>query len=98
MNFNSLWGPRLILYVNNSREKFILYPTEPKPRGRMTPAKYTIPHMCVRFGPGGQLVKVMPNRPADGQPATVEIHEVNEMLQENPETEELKAFPGPLIR
>ncbi|XP_056012236.1 protein transport protein Sec16A-like isoform X4 [Ostrea edulis] len=65
---------------------------------RMTPVKHSIPHVCVRFGPGGQLVKVIPNRPAEGQPATVEIHDINEMLQDNPETEELKNFPGPLVR
>ncbi|XP_061183855.1 uncharacterized protein LOC133192032 isoform X3 [Saccostrea echinata] len=65
---------------------------------RMTPVKHSIPHACIRFGPGGHLVKVMPNRPSEGQPATVEIHDLNEMLQDNPETEELKNFPGPLVR
>lgn len=65
---------------------------------RMTPVKHSIPHACIRFGPGGQLVKVVPNQPAEGQPATVEIHDLNEMLQDNPETEELKDFPGPLVR
>lgn len=65
---------------------------------RMTPVKHSIPHACVRFGPGGQLVKVVPNQPAEGQPAIVEIHDLNEMLQDNPETEELKDFPGPLVR
>lgn len=64
----------------------------------MTPVKHSIPHACIRFGPGGQLVKVVPNQPAEGQPATVEIHDLNEMLQDNPETEELKDFPGPLVR
>lgn len=44
------------------------------------------------------MVKVVPNQPAEGQPATVEIHDLNEMLQDNPETEELKDFPGPLVR
>lgn len=65
---------------------------------RMTPVKHSIPHACVRFGPGGQLVKVVPNQPAEGQPAIVEIHDLNEMLQDYPETEELKDFPGPLVR
>ncbi|XP_021349044.1 uncharacterized protein LOC110447583 isoform X3 [Mizuhopecten yessoensis] len=72
--------------------------TEETKPGRITPKKHTIPHMKVCFGPGGQLVKVLPNNPVYGQPATVEIHEVDELLQENMETEELKSFPGPVIR
>lgn len=72
--------------------------TEEMKPGRITPKKHTIPHMKVCFGPGGQLVKVLPNNPKYGQPATVEIHEVDELLQENMENEELKSFPGPVIR
>lgn len=33
-----------------------------------------MPHICARFGPGGQLIKVIPNLPSEGQPALVEIH------------------------
>lgn len=33
-----------------------------------------MPHVCARFGPGGQLLKVIPNLPSEGQPALVEIH------------------------
>jgi len=65
---------------------------------RQTPEKFMIPHMRACFGPNGQIVKVMPNRPAEGQPATVEIHSVREMLADNEETEELDQFPGPLVR
>lgn len=57
-----------------------------------------IPHMRVSFGPNGQLVKVLPNRPADGQPATVEIHDLHEMLEVTEEAQELDEFPGPLVR
>lgn len=64
----------------------------------MTPPKYLLPHVRVCFGPTGQLVTVLPTRPAEGQPATVEIHDVQVMLQDDPEVEKLKAFPGPLIR
>ncbi|XP_060066100.1 uncharacterized protein LOC132546405 [Ylistrum balloti] len=70
---------------------------EMKP-GRITPKKYTIPVMRASFGPGGLLIKVLPSNPKYGQPGTVEIHEVDELLQENMETEELKSFPGPVIR
>ncbi|XP_071152410.1 protein transport protein Sec16A-like isoform X2 [Mytilus edulis] len=78
-------------YYNNSY-------AEPEPPGRMTPEKYTLPHMCARFGPGGHLIKVMPNRPKEGQTATVEIHDISMMLEDRPEVEELKCFPGPLVR
>ena len=70
---------------------------EQEPR-RATPEKFPIPHMRACFGPNGQLVKVLPNRPTDGQPATIEIHEVEAMLAENVESQELREFPGPLIR
>jgi len=33
-----------------------------------------VPHICARFGPGGFLIKVLPNLPSEGQPALVEIH------------------------
>ncbi len=39
-----------------------------------TPEKFTIPHRCARFGPGGHLVQVLPNLPSAGQPALVDIH------------------------
>ncbi|XP_060586263.1 uncharacterized protein LOC132742001 isoform X4 [Ruditapes philippinarum] len=65
---------------------------------RQTPEKFMIPHMRACFGPNGQLVKVIPNRPADGQPATVEIHDVQALLEDNEEAEVLSQFPGPLVR
>lgn len=64
----------------------------------MTPPKYLLPHMRTCFGPNGQLVIVQPNRPTEGQPAVVEIHEVTTILQNDPEMEELKDFLGPLVR
>jgi len=39
-----------------------------------TPEKFSVPHLCARFGPGGFLIKVLPNLPSEGQPALVEIH------------------------
>lgn len=67
-------------------------------QGRLTPPKYTYPHIRACFGPNGQLVKVLPNKPADGQPAMVEIQDVHNILESCPEVEELKQFPGPLTR
>ncbi|XP_068608717.1 protein transport protein Sec16A [Brachionichthys hirsutus] len=72
-------------------------PEQPPPRPA-TPEKFTIPHRCARFGPGGHLVQVLPNLPSAGQPALVDIHSVETMLLDTPEQTELRAFPGPLVK
>ncbi|XP_062446645.1 protein transport protein Sec16A isoform X5 [Rhea pennata] len=63
-----------------------------------TPEKFSVPHICARFGPGGYLIKVLPNLPSEGQPALVEVHSMETMLQHSPEQEEMRAFPGPLAK
>ncbi|XP_013096813.2 uncharacterized protein LOC106080064 isoform X1 [Biomphalaria glabrata] len=67
-------------------------------QGRLTPPKYSYPHTRASFGPNGQLVKVHPNRPADGQPAIVEVQDIQILLESCPEAEEFKHYPGPLTR
>ena len=67
-------------------------------RGRRTPAKFAIPHLRVTLGPGGQVVKLLPNNPADGQPARVEIQDVDESIKCDPQSEEMTHFPGPLVK
>ncbi|XP_041368328.1 protein transport protein Sec16A-like isoform X2 [Gigantopelta aegis] len=69
-----------------------------KPTGRLTPPKYSIPHVRACFGPNGQLVKVLPNRPADGQPALVQVEELGLVLSDTREADDLKTFPGPLTQ
>uniref|UniRef100_A0AAQ5YC68 Protein transport protein sec16 n=1 Tax=Amphiprion ocellaris TaxID=80972 RepID=A0AAQ5YC68_AMPOC len=69
----------------------------PPPRPA-TPEKFTIPHRCARFGPGGHLVQVLPNLPSAGQPALVDIHNIETMLQDTADQAELRAFPGPLVK
>ena len=64
----------------------------------MTPVKFTIPHVRAVIGPAGQLVKVLPNSPADGQPAHVEILDMSQILVDQQEMEKLKSFPGPLVK
>jgi hypothetical protein len=46
----------------------------------------------------GQVVKVLPPNPLDGQPATVEIHNIQDVVSSNETIRELQDFPGPLIR
>ncbi|NWY49605.1 SC16B protein, partial [Chionis minor] len=62
------------------------------------PLKFSLPHVPVCFGAGGQLVLVCPHRPAEGQLAHVELHSLEVVLHDTKELEELQAFPGPLAR
>ncbi|XP_019355856.1 protein transport protein Sec16B isoform X3 [Alligator mississippiensis] len=64
----------------------------------VAPLKYSLPHVPVCFGAGGHLVRVCPNFPAEGQPALVELHSLEVILDNTKEQEELQAFPGPLVR
>uniref|UniRef100_A0A452H5A8 Protein transport protein sec16 n=1 Tax=Gopherus agassizii TaxID=38772 RepID=A0A452H5A8_9SAUR len=64
----------------------------------VAPQKYSFPHVPVCFGAGGQLVRVCPNSPADGQPALIEVHSLEVILHDTKEQEEMRAFPGPLVR
>ncbi|XP_032089471.1 protein transport protein Sec16A isoform X2 [Thamnophis elegans] len=71
---------------------------EQVPSRPLTPEKFSIPHVCTKFGPGGQLIKVLPNLPSEGQPALVEIHSMEMIMQHSSEQEEMRAFPGPLTK
>nr|BAB61034.1 RGPR-p117 [Mus musculus] len=62
------------------------------------PMRFYVPHVSVSFGPGGQLVCVSPNSPADGQTALVEVHSMEVLLNDFEDQEEMRAFPGALIR
>ncbi|XP_034459126.1 protein transport protein Sec16A isoform X1 [Hippoglossus hippoglossus] len=73
-------------------------PEQLAPPRPATPEKFSIPHRCARFGPGGHLVQVLPNLPSAGQPALVDIHNMETMLQDTPDQAELRAFPGPLVK
>lgn len=55
---------------------FISAPLRPS-----TPEKFSVPHICARFGPGGFLIKALPNLPSEGQPALVEIHSMEVKLK-----------------
>jgi len=46
----------------------------------------------------GQVVKILPHYPLDGQPATVEIHDMQGMVSSDETVKELRGFPGPLVR
>ncbi|XP_063000942.1 protein transport protein Sec16A isoform X3 [Elgaria multicarinata webbii] len=71
---------------------------EQVPSRPLTPEKFSVPHVCARFGPGGCLIKVLSNLPSEGQPALVELHSMEMLLQHSPEQEEMRAFPGPLTK
>ncbi|XP_063172279.1 protein transport protein Sec16A isoform X2 [Candoia aspera] len=71
---------------------------EQVPSRPLTPEKFPVQHMCAKFGPGGHLIKVLPNLPSEGQPALVEIHSMEMVMQHSSEQEEMRAFPGPLTK
>ncbi|KAM4642733.1 protein transport protein Sec16B [Discoglossus pictus] len=62
------------------------------------PLKFFLPHVSVCFGARGQLVRVCPNFPGEGQPALVEIHSMEVLLHDTKEQEEMRSFPGPVQR
>ncbi|XP_074733109.1 protein transport protein Sec16B [Strix uralensis] len=64
----------------------------------VVPFKFSLPHVAVCLGAGGQLVLVCPHSPAEGQLARVELHSLEVILHDTKELEELQAFPGPLAR
>uniref|UniRef100_A0A2K6QKP3 Protein transport protein Sec16B n=1 Tax=Rhinopithecus roxellana TaxID=61622 RepID=A0A2K6QKP3_RHIRO len=66
--------------------------------GPKAPMKFYVPHVPVSFGPGGQLVRVGPSSPTDGQAALVELHSIEVILNDSEEQEEMRSFSGPLIR
>ncbi|XP_014669558.1 PREDICTED: protein transport protein Sec16A-like isoform X2 [Priapulus caudatus] len=67
-------------------------------RQRLTPHKFRMPHTLATLTPSGALLKVLPNSPEDGQPARVELHDVQGFLGSSAEMEEMRAFPGPLVK
>ncbi|KAG8555410.1 hypothetical protein GDO81_017699 [Engystomops pustulosus] len=62
------------------------------------PMKFSLPHVTVCFGARGQMIRVCPNFPAEGQAALVEIHSVEILLHDTKEQEEMRIFPGPMQR
>lgn len=62
------------------------------------PMKFSLPHVTVCFGSQGQLIRVCPNFPDEGQPALVEIHSIEVLLSDTQEQEEMRRFPGPVQR
>lgn len=62
------------------------------------PMKFSLPHVTVCFGAQGQMVRVCPNFPDEGQPALVEIHSMEVLLSDTAEQEEMRNFPGPVQR
>ncbi|KAM3915058.1 protein transport protein Sec16B [Leptodactylus fuscus] len=70
---------------------------EPTPQPT-APMKFALPHVALCFGARGQLIRVCPNFPDEGQPALVEIHSVEILLHDTREQEEMRGFPGPVQR
>jgi hypothetical protein len=64
---------------------------------RLTPAKFATAHVKASIS-SGKLVKILPNYPLDGQAGTVELCNLESLLHNDEDYQELKRFPGPLIK
>lgn len=64
---------------------------------RLTPAKFSTAHVKASIS-SGYLLNVLPHYPLDGQSATIEIINVQCLLENDEEMQELSEFPGPLIK
>ena len=83
------------LFLNGLFSTSCVTAVEPK---RYTPHKYTLPHIRASFGASGQLVKVLPNQPSDGQPALVVIQELVDVFGDERTLDDIISFPGPLVK
>lgn len=64
---------------------------------RLTPAKFPTAHIKGSIS-SGHLVKVFPHYPVDGQAASVEISNLQDLLSNDDEYSDLVQFPGPLLK
>ncbi|XP_030749352.1 protein transport protein Sec16B isoform X3 [Sitophilus oryzae] len=75
----------------------LAYDQQPGASQRLTPAKFATVHLKASIA-SGRLVRVLPNYPMDDQSATVEIRNLESLLENDPEYLELRSFPGPLVK
>lgn len=64
---------------------------------RLTPTKFSTAHIKASIT-SGYLVNILPHYPLDGQSATVQIININSLLQDCEEAKDLSEFPGPLVK
>ena len=64
---------------------------------RLTPAKFATAHIKASIT-SGKLVKILPHYPLDGQAPTVELCNLETLLNNDEDYQELKRFPGPLVK
>lgn len=62
---------------------------------RLTPAKFSTAHIKGLLSGSGHFIKILPHYPLDGQSATVEVHDMSDIIVPD---DELVSFPGPLIK
>ncbi|XP_042334135.1 protein transport protein Sec16A isoform X2 [Sceloporus undulatus] len=91
-------NPPTLADYNHSAQTAWPTAEEQVPSRPLTPEKFSVPHVCARFGPGGYLIKALPNLPSEGQPALVEIHSMEMIMHYSLEQEEMRVFPGPLTK
>ncbi|XP_052130597.1 uncharacterized protein LOC113215394 [Frankliniella occidentalis] len=65
---------------------------------RLTPFKFSTAHIKGILTRRGQLLKVLPHYPLDGQSASIEVHSLQSLIPQDASLQELLALPGPLVR
>ena len=84
------------MHKNLKSPVFLVVPVVPQ---RLTPFKYSMPHVRASLLGASRLVQVLPNNPQDGQSARVDVHDLASMTSEiQNEIEVVKLYPGPLIK
>lgn len=64
---------------------------------RLTPAKFSTAHVKASIA-SGSFINILPHYPLDGQPATLEIINLQSLLLDDEDQKELAEFPGPLVK
>ncbi|XP_069689503.1 protein transport protein Sec16A-like isoform X2 [Periplaneta americana] len=65
---------------------------------RLTPAKFSTAHIKGIITSRGQVIKIQPHYPLDGQPAVVEIHDIQALICPDDAVKDIIDYPGPLVR
>lgn len=70
---------------------------QPSAIQRLTPTKFSTVHLKASIA-SGNLIKILPHYPMDGQSAVVHVSNLRTLLESDPDYLELSCFPGPLCK
>ncbi|ERL85134.1 hypothetical protein D910_02556, partial [Dendroctonus ponderosae] len=70
---------------------------QPSAIQRLTPTKFSTAHLKASIA-SGNLIKILPHYPMDGQSAVVHVSSLRTLVESDPNYMELSCFPGPLSK